>query len=908
MITVNHSSFESRNTLSMLSRQMRLRLVAEDDTDIPKHYKNMMVSIHAIANFKSLDDYLRPRISISERPRSSRQRSSGFSQAPGGSQTSTATPSRTGDSTLTDADSSSSLPARRRIPSGGSRHTTRLPSRLNPNATFELQHGSNGSTQEQRQAPRRSGRNRLSSLEDDSDDTDEPLECADEKQITDDDEEIDDDEEDGLDTIVDDIEDEISDDDGPDPTAVNMEVASSGKVTARNEDGTRIATPLNSTPAARASSSSVNTASRSFNNPLALGSRSFASYAAAMMAIPQDWHLEFSIDGKPISSDTTIYRAIHYNGAHLNDNSHDSIWSAAHTIQFKRVPGPPTEPNLNPSSSVLPASEEEDNMPASLRKVPTTASILQLLRVLHMLNSRLGDILTGVKDAEKPKPEPLTQFINTKLTAKLNRQLEEPLIVASNCLPSWSEDLGRHFPFLFPFETRHLFLQSTSFGYARSIMRWQGSQSAEDSRRDQRRDDRAFSGRLQRQKVRISRTRILESAMKVLDLYGSSSSVLEIEYFEEVGTGLGPTLEFYSTVSREFSKKGLKLWRDHDSRGGGEYVQNKSGLFPAPMSREQATQESGKKSLQYFKSLGKFVARSMLDSRIIDVGFNPAFFRMTGGYSKAKTGPSIEILKSVDPELANSLTPLKQFADKVAAIEKDDSMSAEQKTLAIEECDVGGVGVEELGLDFTLPGYPDIPLVKNGSNVTVGATNVGSYVKKVIDMTIGGGVQLQMDAFRSGFSQVFQYSALQTFTPAELVMLFGQVEEDWSLEGLFFPSPSPSPFSFFFFFFFRRHLTDPLLFCSPYGFNQSRSWFQPGQQKRSKSARNHERVHHSAAPGFPTVCDRKSKTSYWRYVESLIQSPHSDKVILTSGELYRFQKSYANVYGGLPSERTSLHV
>ncbi len=34
----------------------------------------------------------------------------------------------------------------------------------------------------------------------------------------------------------------------------------------------------------------------------------------------------------------------------------------------------------------------------------------------------------------------------TKLTAKLNRQLEEPLIVASNCLPSWSEDLARLYP------------------------------------------------------------------------------------------------------------------------------------------------------------------------------------------------------------------------------------------------------------------------------------------------------------------------------------------------------------------------------------------------------------------------------------------------------------------------------
>lgn len=45
-------------------------------------------------------------------------------------------------------------------------------------------------------------------------------------------------------------------------------------------------------------------------------------------------------------------------------------------------------------------------------------------------------------------------------------------------------------------------------------------------------------GRIQRQKVRISRARLLESAVKVMDLYGKSKAILEVEYFGEVGTGL----------------------------------------------------------------------------------------------------------------------------------------------------------------------------------------------------------------------------------------------------------------------------------------------------------------------------------------------------------------------------------
>ena len=74
--------------------------------------------------------------------------------------------------------------------------------------------------------------------------------------------------------------------------------------------------------------------------------------------------------------------------------------------------------------------------------------------------------------------------------------------------------------------------------------------------------------------------------MKVFELYGSSSSVLEVEYFEEVGTGLGPTLEFYSLVSKEFVRKDLEIWRDGDAASPSPYVDHPSGLYPEPISPE----------------------------------------------------------------------------------------------------------------------------------------------------------------------------------------------------------------------------------------------------------------------------------------------------------------------------------
>lgn len=62
----------------------------------------------------------------------------------------------------------------------------------------------------------------------------------------------------------------------------------------------------------------------------------------------------------------------------------------------------------------------------------------------------------------------------------------------------------------------------------------------------------------------MSRRRILESAQKVMELYASHRAVLELEYFGEAGSGLGPTLEFYTLLSHELQKKGLGMWRCDD--------------------------------------------------------------------------------------------------------------------------------------------------------------------------------------------------------------------------------------------------------------------------------------------------------------------------------------------------------
>lgn len=112
----------------------------------------------------------------------------------------------------------------------------------------------------------------------------------------------------------------------------------------------------------------------------------------------------------------------------------------------------------------------------------------------------------------------------------------------------------------------------------------------------------------------------------MFELYGSSRASLEVEFFSEVGSGLGPTLEFYALVSKEFARKDLSIWRDGNGNDSSSFVFSPTGLFPSPL--VDVSSEAGKKKLKVFRVLGQFVAKALMDSRIIDVHLSRAFMKL----------------------------------------------------------------------------------------------------------------------------------------------------------------------------------------------------------------------------------------------------------------------------------------
>ncbi|WFD06938.1 HECT-type E3 ubiquitin transferase [Malassezia vespertilionis] len=440
------------------------------------------------------------------------------------------------------------------------------------------------------------------------------------------------------------------------------------------------------------------------------------SYASAARSSKNAWHIAFSMAGHALPLDATVYACI-------DQHAKEQLsWSQVFTIHFSKCDGPlPAAPPQTPKREAWQSGSAVALPPCIAPNAPY-ARTLQLLGVLHDLSDEamVGDGQLVLNPAA---------FHNNKLTAKLAQQLQEPLVVASGCVADWAHALPRTFPFLFSFDTRLAYFQST-FGYARRL---HYLHKADGNMSDEVLNALA---QLPRQKVRVSRTSLLSSAIKALELYGKGPFMLEVEYFDEVGSGLGPTLEFYTLVSRAFCKTDLGLWR---SESADEDVDARQGLFPAPKSSE--------KVLSLFTSLGQFVAKSLLDGRIVDLPLNPVFVRAV----LARPVPhTLKTLAQVDAALAQSLQKLRELPP---------------------------AELDALSLDYAVPGGEAL---EGAALVT--AENVGAYIAQVIDNVLDIGAQV--DAFRAGFHEILSLDTLQVFTTEEVIGLVGQLAEDWSETAL----------------------------------------------------------------------------------------------------------------------------
>ncbi|CEF61963.1 E3 ubiquitin-protein ligase TRIP12 [Strongyloides ratti] len=394
---------------------------------------------------------------------------------------------------------------------------------------------------------------------------------------------------------------------------------------------------------------------------------------------------------------------------------------------------------------------------------PSLPSII-LLKVLYGLNRYYWTLFTD-ENSLPLTHKPLisnSSFVSSKLNAKAIRQLSDFVAICTQSFPSWLIELIHQAPFLFSFPTRRNFFYFSAFGKDRAMVHMAQSGGADEN--DQEGGSKYLPNR-EKKKVVIKRDSILKQTQSILSASNKSRVYMDVEFEGEVGTGYGPTLEFYSLISSELQKHSLKLWRGtpvkrpttSDQNLEDEYTYADNGLYPAiAYSNHSKTKESRIKKMEM---LGRLMGQTLYDNRMLDIPFNSVIFKW--------------LLNDT-----NSFT----FAD----LEEVDGVlyDAMKKLMETDEKDF-----EAVYQFFTLPGNDSFELIKGGKNKLVTKENVSQFVKLVSHWILKEGIISEMEAMKNGFEAIINIKKMKIFYPEELGLLLGGVnpisnDEFWEIETL----------------------------------------------------------------------------------------------------------------------------
>lgn len=613
------------------------------------------------------------------------------------------------------------------------------------------------------------------------------------------------------------------------------------------------------------------------------------------------------------NSSSSLY-SYHYPRAPIARKKMDEVWTEG------KIPSV-----TSPVDAYL-----QSKLPQSVNVRDPSLEIIILLRTLFGLNRHWSWFYRDGLSFNTSQILSIGEFMNTKLAAKATRQLQDPLVIMTGNLPNWLPQLAYACPFLIPFETRQLLFYVTSFDRDRALQRLLDT-TPELSNADER-----VAPRLERRRKTVNREDLFRQSEIILNELTNSKTVLEIQYENEVGTGLGPTLEFYALISREMQSADLELWRGElvsashsllhpdisetnykdqqastsitndsiqdysshfknddkltcsdekrkqshttkldshrasnnnnninnnttnnnnnvQSKGGlsrlskltcqirakassiqsstpsrteaepiKKYIYSPTGLFPQPLARNTKLGNVSRIRNRY-KLLGKFMAKALMDSRMIDINLSLPFYKWL---LSQENSLDLTDMVNIDPTMSRTLFHMHRIAQlnnimisskakegtgpnsshegKVITAKSMDKLRQQVGTrqtnksgtfnlnsddlfanISPEVLTLDGCPIVELNLDFTLPGYSSIELKKGGKSILTKLENLDQYVKLLRYWTLNEGVRRQMEAFRAGFESIVPLHYLRIFYPEELGSLFcGSGYQAWDVRML----------------------------------------------------------------------------------------------------------------------------
>nr|CAD2122828.1 unnamed protein product [Meloidogyne enterolobii] len=487
----------------------------------------------------------------------------------------------------------------------------------------------------------------------------------------------------------------------------------------------------------------------------------------------------------------------------------NQLWENTYTIIYE-INSDKNEKN----DQVLKQEEVEENLNCldnnkicgeSSNNVPLVGQALELVRILNFLATTNNNQQSSLSEIDSSSTTSLSSlksdvFYSAKLTQKLCQELADPLVVAAKTLPSWCNELVYKFPCLFSMDTRVMYLNTTAFGTSRAIaVLLLHQQLVRVNMAGLRREDHYPEyriGRVKHERIKVHRSDklFLENAIKVLKFHATRKSILEIEYYGEEGTGLGPTLEFFALIATEFQRKDLyssSTILNPCCKPPGYYVHSVGGLFPAPWPTTTNCADDFSKQLELFQLFGIFIAKAIQDDRLVDLPLSPVFLKLILSTELNSSSSIVSVLDLDDfmhifPEKAKLLKSLIEYNLKIKELNNKDDSENILVQFGDSEC-----SLEDLSLTFAVnpPSkvfpYSHAELIENGLNIDVTLENVELYIEKCLDFYLNTGIKEQVFAFKHGFNMVLPLSSLIPFSASELQLLIsGEQCPKWTREDL----------------------------------------------------------------------------------------------------------------------------
>ncbi|GET91443.1 hypothetical protein, conserved [Leishmania tarentolae] len=346
----------------------------------------------------------------------------------------------------------------------------------------------------------------------------------------------------------------------------------------------------------------------------------------------------------------------------------------------------------------------------------------------------------------------VAEFQHAKLNNKAVQQCSQ-MLLAGQQRGTWAVKLAMDCTYLFSYSTRKFLFDIAFTSIERCLiqMRKYRELFGLNEPRLSSEQMRSIYGQLKKETKRVWREGVVECAKKVLggQDWRERNRAWSFTFYNENGWGDGPTREFYTLVSQELRQRKLGLWRDGDEAPEDiEYNASTGGLFPKPALPGSAFDRDH--LVSFFHLIGRFIGRALVDEHVPGLPLSPVFLRLLRG-----DVCGVYDVQDLSEEVGRLLVAM---AEASASGQTRVRLQGQTKT----------VKVEDLALDFTLPGDDGVELCPGGAKMAVTAKNMMAYCDAVTSCFLDRGVSAAVHALREGFHWYVPLVALKMLSVEEL--------------------------------------------------------------------------------------------------------------------------------------------